>query len=286
MKEKKLSLEFVLQTTMSIVTNLQYRVDKDEITQKRAKKLATVSIQNIRYGKDKSDYIWGNDVYPRMIIHPSKKLIGADLSNFKDKAGQKIFVNMAKVAKSHGKGFIQYVWNDKVEKDKFVPKLSYVLYNEKWGWILGTGIYINDVNATIKSILISNVIKVVVVMYILIGGVGFVVKKNIREPLLNIASQLYNSSESFTDGATRSLENCDLLSNSSQNQASSLQQTVSSVEQISAMISRNAESADQSKQTSLDSQKSVQVGKMRVDEMLKTIDVIASNNDNVIDRMK
>lgn len=286
MREKKLSLEFVLQTSMTIITNLQKRVESGELTLEKAQALASNSIQNIRYGKDNSDYIWVNDAHPRMIVHPKKTLIGADLSDFKDKAGQKIFVNMVKVAKSDGKGFIQYVWNDKVDKDKFVPKLSYVLYDQKWGWILGTGIYINDVNSTIKEILISNLSKISIVMILLIGAVSFVVKKNIREPLLNIASQLYDSSESVTLGATKSLENCDQLSSSSQDQASSLQETVSSVEEINAMISRNAKSAEQSKQTSLDSQKSAQVGKQRVDEMLKTIDDIANNNDNVIDRMK
>ncbi|OUR96972.1 hypothetical protein A9Q84_11595 [Halobacteriovorax marinus] len=286
MREKKLSLEYVIQTAMTVVTNHQKRVDSGELSEEKAKKLASIAIGNIRYGRDMSDYLWVNSLHPRMVAHPKKSLIGKDLSNFKDKAGQKIFMNMINIAKKDGKGFIEYVWSDKVDKDKFVPKLSYVLYNERWEWILGTGIYINDVNTTITKLLIGNFIKIAIIMTILIFAVGFVIKKNIREPLLEIASQLYNTSESVTSGASASLENCDLLAESSQEQAASLQQTVSAVEEISAMISRNAKSAEASKITSLESQKSANIGKKRVDEMLLTIDEISNNNENVIDSMK
>lgn len=286
MKEKRLSIEFVAQTAMKVIEEYQEKVDSGELTEQQAKDQAAKTISKIRYGQDGDDYLWVNDSTPILISHPKASLVGKDMTDFKDKAGVNIFVLFAQIAKANGSGFLQYIWNDKKDKDKFVPKLSYVLYNEKWDWTLGTGIYIQDVQATINSILITDSIKVGIAMIILVLAVTLIVKKNIREPLLEIANKLFSTSEEVAKGAKDSLNNCENLASSSQEQASSLQETVSSVEEINAMISRNATSAEESKTTSLESQKSASNGKQRVDEMLTTIDEIASNNDNVINRMQ
>ncbi len=286
MREKRLSIKFVTQTGMDIIKEYQEKVESGELTEEKAKLLAAASISKIRYGQDRDDYLWVNDTQPVMISHPKKALVGKNLSEFVDKAGSKIFIQFSEIAKSKGEGFVEYIWNDKKDANKFVPKLSYVLYNEKWDWVLGTGIYIEDVQATITSILIEDSVKVLVGMLLLVVAVTFIVRKNIREPLLEIANRLFTTSEEVAKGAKDSLRNCEHLASSSQEQAASLQETVSSVEEINAMISRNATSAEESKVTSLESQRSANDGKMRVDEMVTTIDEIASNNDNVIKRMQ
>lgn len=286
MREKRLSIEFVTQTAMGIIEEYQEKVEAGELTESKAKLLAARSISKIRYGQDGDDYLWVNNSEPTIISHPKTSLVGKNMADFKDKAGTNIFIEFSKIGTTKGSGYLQYIWNDKKDKDKFVPKLSYVQYNKKWDWILGTGIYIEDVKETITAILIQDTIKVVIAMVILVTVVSFIVKKNIREPLLNIATKLFSTSEEVAKGANDSLKNCEQLSSSSQEQASSLQETVSSVEEINAMISRNATSAEESKMTSLESQRSANNGKQRVDEMVTTIDEIASNNDNVIQRMQ
>ena len=286
MREKRLSIQFVTQTGMEIINEYQEKAENGEMTETQAKELAAKSISKIRYGQDRDDYLWINDTKPLMISHPKQSLVGMDLSTFEDKKGAKIFIQFSDIAKSKGSGFVEYIWTDKKDPKKFVPKISYVLYNEKWDWVLGTGIYIDDVRETIQAILIEDSIKVVIGMVLLIIAATFLVKKNIREPLLEIANRLFTTSEEVAKGAVDSLRNCENLSSSSQEQAASLQQTVSSVEEINAMISRNATSAEESKVTSLESQRSANDGKKRVDEMLTTIDEIASNNDNVINRMQ
>jgi methyl-accepting chemotaxis protein len=286
MYEKKLSIQYVVQTAMTIVRHYQTTVKNGELTEGDAKKFAIEAINKIRYGVDNDDYLWINDVHPKMVSHPSVKLVGQDLSNFKDKVGDKIFVKMVDVAKKSGDGYVQYIWASKKDKNIFVPKLSYIRLDKEWGWIIGTGIYIDSVDRAIRSILLKNIAIVVVTMAIIIVCISFVIKRNIRIPLLNIAEKLTNTSELVSSGAGESLKNCSHLSSSSQDQAASLQQTVSSVAQINAMISRNAISAQESKDTSLQSQKSANTGKKRIDEMLVTIEDISENNDKVIDRMK
>src|SRR6056297_1703911 len=88
-----------------------------------------------------------------MIIHPYvPELNGKDLSTYKDPGGKKLFVEMARVCKEKGSGFVRYHWQWKDARDKVEPKISYVKLFEPWDWIIGTGIYLNDVNDKIEHI--------------------------------------------------------------------------------------------------------------------------------------
>ena len=106
-------------------------------------------VNAMRYNTN--DYLWINDTHPKMIMHPIKPVLdGKDLSQFKDPNGKFLFVEFAKVAKQKGEGTVDYLW-PKPGQDKPVPKLSYVKLYQPWGWIIGTGIYIDDADATISA---------------------------------------------------------------------------------------------------------------------------------------
>ena len=118
-----------------------------EYRQEIAKKL----IQNLRYGPKGKDYIWINDTHPRMVMHPYKPALnGKDLSKFKDKKGKKLFVEFVKVCKAKGSGFVMYYWPKYGAKEP-VPKISYVQLYKPWGWILGTGQYLDEKNAELMK---------------------------------------------------------------------------------------------------------------------------------------
>ena len=110
--------------------------------QKRALEI----IKPMRYGDDGKDYFWINDLNCVMVMHPYKPALnGKDMSDFADPNGKKFFVEMADTCKKHGKGFITYYW-PKPGADKPVPKISYVKLYEPWGWIVGTGVYLDHNN--------------------------------------------------------------------------------------------------------------------------------------------
>ena len=86
-------------------------------------------------------------------MHPYRKdLNNADLSNYKDPTGKKLFVEFIKVVESNGEDYVDYMWQWKDDSTKIVPKLSFVKGFKKWGWVVGTGIYIEDVNDEISSL--------------------------------------------------------------------------------------------------------------------------------------
>ena len=86
-----------------------------------------------------------------MIMHPYKpEMDGKDLSDNKDPNGKELFVEFARVAKEKGEGFVDYLW-PKYGADKPQPKLSFVALFKEWGWVVGTGLYIDDIDALMNA---------------------------------------------------------------------------------------------------------------------------------------
>jgi methyl-accepting chemotaxis protein len=115
------------------------------LTRQQAQKNAMDALRAMRYGEN--NYLWINDLRPFMVMHPFKPgLDGKDVSNIKGPQGEQIFVEFAKLAGQNGGGFLYYLW-PRPGQDKPVKKLSYVKQFAPWGWVIGTGTYIDDVNA-------------------------------------------------------------------------------------------------------------------------------------------
>jgi PAS domain S-box-containing protein len=92
------------------------------------------------------------DTHPRMISHPYvPELNGSDLTDFKDQRGVRIFVEFVNVLKSSEDGYVEYVWQWKDDPGRLVPKESYIKKFPPWGWIVGTGLYVEDVHREIEA---------------------------------------------------------------------------------------------------------------------------------------
>jgi signal-transduction protein with cAMP-binding, CBS, and nucleotidyltransferase domain/PAS domain-containing protein len=124
-----------------------------ELETREAMDLAISAISNIRYGDDLKDYFWITDRQPRMIDHPYRPdLNGTDLTDFRDSSGKKVFVEFVNAVSATGENYVEYMWQWNDDSTKIVPKLSYVRLFEPWGWVIGTGIYIEDVRTEIRKL--------------------------------------------------------------------------------------------------------------------------------------
>jgi len=116
----------------------------------KSQELARRRIAMLRYGRDGKDYFWLQDMHPRIVMHPYRpELVGQDVSDFRDPRGVRIFVEFADLVRRQEEGFIRYVWQWKDDPNRLVPKQSYIRGFKPWGWIIGTGMYIEDVKAEI-----------------------------------------------------------------------------------------------------------------------------------------
>ncbi|EKD89080.1 MAG: PAS/PAC sensor signal transduction histidine kinase, partial [uncultured bacterium] len=141
-----------------------------------AQAFAIDRVESLRYGAEDKDYFWIQDLKPTMIMHPYRpELNGEDLLDFKDARGVRIFVEFSNLVQRDGEGYIDYVWQWKDDPDRLEPKESFVKLFQPWGWIIGTGIYIDDVNLEIGKIekeiittsLIVSVIIILLLLYVL-----------------------------------------------------------------------------------------------------------------------
>ena len=121
------------------------RIGAGGLTEAEARKQAAAEIGKIRYSGN--EYLWINDMSPKMVMHPIKpELNDKDLSGNKDPNGLKLFVAFVDTVKTQGSGFVDYLWPKPGAKDP-EPKRSYVAGFKPWGWVIGSGVYIDDVSA-------------------------------------------------------------------------------------------------------------------------------------------
>ena len=168
LEDRKNAARFAVESAWGVVEAFHKRVGTGELTDADARRQAMETLRTLRYNGQ--DYFWINDFGPRMVMHPTKpELEGKDLSGTKDPDGKALFVEFVRVARSDGAGFVDYQW-PRPGASAPVPKVSYVRQFEPWGWVVGSGIYIDDVNALI----LTEVIRVGLIALAVAGGIGFI----------------------------------------------------------------------------------------------------------------
>lgn len=145
-----------------------YRLEMNgNLSRSTAQESAVDQIKTLRYGDELKDYFWVTDLHPTMLTHPYRPdLNGKDLNEVYDSHNKKLFVEMVNVVNEKGEGFVDYMWQWKDDSTRIVPKLSYVKKFEPWGWVIGTGIYIEDVKEEIAQIE-KNIITISILITIL-----------------------------------------------------------------------------------------------------------------------
>ncbi len=157
MNERRASLKNVVDLAGGILAKFEAQAAQGVMTREEAMEKAQACIKELRYGDGGKDYLWINDTgtpYPKMIMHPiAPTLDGTVLDNPKYNCAmgkdQNLFQAMVDVTKADGSGFVDYLW-PKPGSDTAVEKLSYVKLYAPWNWIVGSGVYIDDV-ATIVN---------------------------------------------------------------------------------------------------------------------------------------
>jgi PAS domain S-box-containing protein len=174
MERKQETIRELTRSAVSILEHYHRLELAGSIGRTEAMSQARIAVKELRYGDEGKDYFWITDRQPLMVVHPYRPdLDGKDLSNFRDPDGIALFVEFVKVTKLSGDGFVDYRWQWKDDATRIVPKLSYVRLFEPWQWIIGTGIYIEDVRTEIRrmenrAIYISGVIGLLIIILLII----------------------------------------------------------------------------------------------------------------------
>ncbi len=195
-ENRRLRVQHQTETAAGVIEHFVRAEKSGQFSRDMAQAQAMAAIKLLRYGS--SGYFWINDTSPKMIMHPIKPALdGKDLSASKDPNGKHLFVEFAKVAQKSGGGFVDYYW-PKPGYEKPVSKISYVKLIPAWGWIVGSGLYVDDVEAELSSILRTNITLVTIVLFIT-GLLVFFVNRSITGPLSRVREALYTLSQGNTN---------------------------------------------------------------------------------------
>ncbi|MBI6948857.1 methyl-accepting chemotaxis protein [Pseudomonas koreensis] len=194
--------QHVVQTASGLLSYYHDLETAGTLTRDVAQKQALTAIRGLRY--DQSDYFWINDLTPVMVMHPTNpKLEGQNLSAIRDPDGFAVFNEMVAIAKSKGAGMVDYRW-PKPGASEPVAKTSYVKLFEPWGWVLGSGVYIDDVQSefqgqVIKASVIGLAIALIMALLVIL------IARSIVRPLQETVNAMANIASGESD-LTRSLD--------------------------------------------------------------------------------
>ncbi len=188
LEEKYTQTQHQVETAHSILKAYNSKAERGEINKNEAQLAAIKNIQAIRY--DESNYFWINDMQPKMVMHPIKpSLDGTDLSKIADPDGKLLFTEFVTMVKNHGAGHIPYLW-PKPGSEEPVQKISYVKGFTPWGWIIGSGIYIDDVEVSFwKNATILGGFAIILLIFLI--SISFYIIRSITLPI-NVTSKALN----------------------------------------------------------------------------------------------
>lgn len=225
-----------------------------------AKLDAIESIKALRYNE--TDYFWINTIEGIMVMHPTNpKLDGTDILGIKDPDGKFLFQEMIDVVKAEGSGVVHYQW-PKPGSEKPQPKISYVTSMPEWGWIIGTGVYVDDLKAIETALLIQVLIALAVIILFIVGIVLLIVvplSRNLRHITSN--AQKYASLDFTEDISLATKDELGSISEAFGSVRSELISVIGTLSKVSGQVATDADHISQSvkslKETSEETNQSI-----------------------------
>ncbi len=149
LEERKTEVRSVVEAADAVLRHFGGLEASGRLTTAEAQDQAKALLRSLRYGG--KEYVWINDLHPRMVMHPMRpELDGRDLSQDADPSGKRLFQEFVRVARGSGEGYVDYLW-PRPDSTTPVRKLSYVKLFAPWGWIAGSGLYLDDVDTALAA---------------------------------------------------------------------------------------------------------------------------------------
>jgi methyl-accepting chemotaxis protein len=181
MDARQTKVRNLVESAQSLAASYHKRVLDKKATTEQAQRDTLAALRDMRY--DQKEYFWVNDMRAWMLMHPIKpELDGTDVSTMADPNGKRLFVEFVKTVEADGAGFVNYLW-PKPGHPNPVPKISYVSGFAPWNWVIGTGIYIDDVDTIVaekRRVVVVQTLAVLVGILVVLGFVSAAISRPLR----------------------------------------------------------------------------------------------------------
>ncbi len=307
--------------TASIIASLQDDAKKGKISIDQAKSEALKAISFLKYHGN--EYFWVMDFEPKMLMHGTNAdLNGKNVGDVKDPDGKNLFVEMVKAVKDKGVSLYAYQW-PKPGSTKPVDKISYLQTDKEWNWIIGSGIYVDDVEAEVATMR-WQILGGTLLLSLMILTTAWVVSRRIKKALdkaINASERIAGGdltgeididSQDETGHLLRSLREMNQglakivgevrtgadsiaiateqiaagntdLSQRTEEQASSLEETASSMEELTSTVKQNADNAQQANQLAISASGVAVKGGEVISKVVDTMKSITDSSRKISD---
>ncbi|NLT51292.1 MAG: HAMP domain-containing protein [Ignavibacteria bacterium] len=252
-EEKNQQVKNNIEIAFSILSNFSNKASSGQMTADDAKSSAVEIIRSLRYGGENYFFIIGKD--EKMLLHPiNPELEGTSQQNQKDALGKFLFKEMTAVCQKNGEGYVDYSWA-KPGHDEPKPKIAYVKKLNEWDWIVGSGIYVDDVEENI-SILQQGMIIVTVIASIILFLIAYYVAKLVANPVkaLKVAAEKVTSGDTNVNVPVESEDETGKLTISFNEMAANIQKAMNEVNEKSIFAEEAAAQAAQAKKLAEENQ--------------------------------
>ncbi len=140
------------QVVVNEMQHLQGRVRAGEMDADLAKNEAVKRIRSLRYGYGKKNYFWIIDTKGKLVVHPYLPVEpGQDMSGLSTPSGENLFSIFMDTVRERGSGFVEYDWQVN-DQENAGAKTSYLLVFTPWNWLVGTGVYTEEIHKELLSL--------------------------------------------------------------------------------------------------------------------------------------
>ncbi len=238
MHNKKDILQDIVQVGKTVTAHFIELEKKGTLSRDEAQNKAKEIINTIRYGGNEYIFITNTKAY--QVLNPVKpELSGKNMSEFKDPTGFKLYVEIANLAVKSGTGFIEYMF-PKAGSTVPTKKLSYIHYFPEWDWIVGTGLYLDDVSTSMTKFL-EVLLFACVFCIVTFISIGIYFANSVVKPLSEVCLSLINASKGLMQKSDELKVSSSSVKKYSKEQETSIQTTAAAISEITSMIGKTTQ---------------------------------------------
>jgi methyl-accepting chemotaxis protein len=144
------SMRLLVESAYGILEAHEARVRAGTLSPAEARQSAAALLEGLRYASN--EYYWINDLDARLVMHPFLPTrIGEDMTGYVDAGGKPVFQDIVTLVRQEGEGALDYLAT-RPHSPEPIPKVSYVKLFAPWGWVLGTGAYMEDLEDEVRVV--------------------------------------------------------------------------------------------------------------------------------------
>lgn len=280
LEDRELKTRSLVESAYTLLEYYGRQAESGQLSRAQAQQNAIAAIMELRY--EGKEYFWIND-HQRVIAHPfSRETINKPLTEIRDINGKTFMLDLVQQGIQHGGGKVDYYWK-RPNSNELVPKISFGKYYQPWGWIVASGIYIDDVDTVFRQqalifaaftlallialgLLSQFVIRnldrgmadaIQVANHLANGNLAISINTQqhdeigmLNHALSNMVGKLsktigsvYHSTDLLSSASKQISATAQSISQSTSEQAASVEQSSASLEEMTASIHQNAENA-------------------------------------------